>query len=197
QSSNVNNYNTHTTTSTPTYSNTRSFQRPYSAASNSTNTNAATENSSTKQQYSPPIQFETLTKLHSKNPSEILDEMLHADFQLQRFLNDNRMRRRYDWINSMTILLEKITQCIELRERIVMIFGQISKSRYLEGVYDEIGEPDLRTNQLRFTFIQSFLKVSNIFLSMIPHSAGGLTKIFERIELLFTKIEIKSSVRQA
>ncbi|CAM4958751.1 unnamed protein product [Rotaria socialis] len=191
---NINNHNLQATTSTPTnsYSNTRSFQRPYSVATNSTNTNAATENSSTKQRCPPSITFETLTKLRSKNPNEILAEMLHPDFQLRRFLNDNRMQRRYDWINSMTILLEKIAQCIESRERIVMIFGQISQSRYLEGVYDEIGETDLTTNQLRFTFIQSFLKVSNVFLSMIPHSAGGLTKIFERIELLFTKIEIKS-----
>ena len=122
--------------------------------------------------------------------------MLHPNFQLETFLKDNRMRTMYDWINSMTTLLEKIIQCTESRERIATPFRQISNSQYLEGVYDEIREADPITKQLRFTFIQSFLKISNVFLSMIPHSADGLMKIFERIELLFTKVEIKSPVRR-
>ncbi|CAF2702168.1 unnamed protein product [Rotaria sp. Silwood2] len=195
---NANNNNVNTTKSTlsNTYNNGCSFARSYSAASNVRNTQATTGNLSIKQEFPPPIKYETLTKLRSKTPNEILAEMLDSNFQLQRFLNDNRMRTMYDWINSMTILLEKITQCIESRERIVMIFRQISKSQYLEGVYHEIRKPDLITNQLRFTFIQLFLKVSNTFLTMIPHSAGSLMKIFERIELLLTKVEIKSLVRQ-
>ncbi len=120
--------------------------------------------------------------------------MLHSNFRLKQFLNDKRMQERYDWIFSMTKLLEKLTQCIDSRERIVMIFEQLPNTLYLEGVYDEIRKSDPIKNQLRFKFIELFLKISNKFLSMIPHSADGLTKIFERIELQFTKTKSQSDV---
>jgi hypothetical protein len=136
-----------------------------------------------------------LTKSLNKQPDEILAEMLNPNFQLKTILNDNRMRTRYDWILAMTSLLESITKCIGSRERIVIIFEQLPRTSYLEGVYDEVRKLDSITDQLRFNFIQSFLKVSNKFLAMIPHSADGLTNILERVELLFTKVTSKSSVR--
>jgi Tfp pilus assembly protein PilO len=120
--------------------------------------------------------------------------MLSPNFQLESFLNDKRMQEKYDWIYSMTILLEKITQCVESRERIVMIFEQLPNTLYLEGVYEEIRQLDPDTNQLRFKFIQLFLQISDTFLAMIPHSADGLTKIFERIELQLTKTQSESNV---
>ncbi len=135
-----------------------------------------------------------MTKLFDKSPDDILAEMLHSNFRLKEFLNDKRMQERYDWIFSMTKLLEKLTQCIESRERIVMIFEHLPNTLYLEGVYDEIQKFDPNTNQLRFQFIELFLKISNKFLSMIPHSADGLTQIFERIELQFTKNKSQSDV---
>ncbi len=105
------------------------------------------------------------------------------------------MRNNHDWILTMTILLEKITKCEGSRERIVMIIEQLPGTLYIEGVYDEVRKTDPITDQLRFNFIQSFLQISIKFLSMIPHSADDLTKIFERIELQFTKIKSESSVR--
>ena len=120
--------------------------------------------------------------------------MVHPNFQLKKFLNDKRMKARYDWISSMTILLEKITLCNESRERISAILEQLPDTLYLEGVYDEVRNFDPDTNELRFEFIRLFLKISNTFLAMMPQSADGLTKIFERIELLFTKTETESNV---
>jgi hypothetical protein len=119
--------------------------------------------------------------------------MLHSNFRLKQFLNDKRMQETSDWILSMTKLLEKMTQCIESRERIVMIFEQLPNTLYLESVYDEVRKFDLNTNQLKF--LELFLKISNTFLSMIPHSADGLTKIFDRIELQFIKNKSQSDVR--
>ncbi len=142
----------------------------------------------------PPVSYSTLTKLFDKSSDDILAEMLHSNFRLKQFLNDKRMQERYDWIFSMTKLLEKLTQCIGSRERIVMIFEQLPNTLYLESVYDEILELDPKTNQLRFQFIELFLKISNKFLSMIPHSAVDLTKIVERIELQFTKTKSQSDV---
>ncbi len=136
-----------------------------------------------------------LTKLCNKQPDEILAEMLHPNFQLKRFLNDNRMRTRYDWIFEMTKLLELITECTGSRERIVMIFEQLPKTKYLDGVYDEIRKTDTITDELRYNFIQSFLKISTTFLAMIPHSADDLTKIFERLELQFIKVKSQTPVR--
>ena len=136
-----------------------------------------------------------LTKLLPKDPDEILAEMLHPNFQLKTFLNDNRMKDRYDWILSITTLLERITECVGSRERLVIIFDEIPGTKYLEGVYDEIRKLDVITDQLRYNFIQSFLNVSNKFLSLIPHSADDLIKILERVELLFTKVTVKSAVR--
>ncbi|CAF0927851.1 unnamed protein product [Adineta steineri] len=140
----------------------------------------------------PPVSYPTLTKLIDKTPDEILAEMLQPNFQLNKFLNDKRMKERFDWMNHMTILLEKITQCIGLREYIIMIYGQLPDTLYLEGVYDEIRKSDPDTNQLRFKFIELFLKISNKFLAMIPHSAHSLTKIVERIELQLTKNQSES-----
>ncbi len=136
-----------------------------------------------------------LTKLCEKSSEQILADMLHNNFQLKRFLNDKRMRNNHDWILTMTILLEKITKCEGSRERIVMIIEQLPGTSYIEGVYDEVRKTDPITDQLRFNFIQSFLQISIKFLSMIPHSADDLTKIFERIELQFTKIKSESPVR--
>jgi Tfp pilus assembly protein PilO len=121
--------------------------------------------------------------------------MLRPHFQLKTYLNDQKMRNRYDWILSMTKLLEKITTCNGSRERIVMILEQLPGTLYIEGVYDEVRKLDPITNQLRFELIQLFLKVSNTFLAIIPHSADDLTKIFERIELQFTKVKSELHVR--
>ncbi|CAF2465989.1 unnamed protein product [Rotaria sp. Silwood2] len=168
--------------------NRRSSVRPNSAASSS-----ATGNTISKTSSQPAIRYDTLTKLLTKQPDEVLAEMLHPNFQFKRFLNDNRMRTKYDWILQMTKLLEQIIKCVGSRERIVMILEQLPKTFYIDGVYDEVRKTDLITDQLRFDFIKSFLNISNAFLSMIPHSADDLTKIFERIELQFTKIPMKSS----
>jgi hypothetical protein len=135
-----------------------------------------------------------LTKLLDKTSDQILAEMLHPNFQLKTFLNDKRMRNRYDWIFSMTTLLEKITKCNGSRDRILMILEQLPNTLYLEGVYDEVRKLDPITDQLRFNFIQLFLKISNTFLAIAPHSASDLEKVFERIELHFTKIKSESSV---
>ena len=120
--------------------------------------------------------------------------MLRPHFQLNKFLNHKHMRERYDWIFSMTKLLEKITHCVESREHILTIIEQLPDTLYLEGVYDEVRKCDPDTNQLRFKFIELFLKISNTFLAMIPHSADRFTKIFERIELQLTKNTSESCV---
>ena len=143
----------------------------------------------------PHVSYKRLTNLINKTPDEILNEMLRRDFQLKMYLNNNRMRSRYDWISTMTTLLEQITKCSGSRERIVMILEQLLKSSYVEGVYGEVRTVDPITGQLRFHFIQSFLKVSRFFLATIPHSADELTKIFERLELAFTKVKFKSPVK--
>ncbi|CAF0975352.1 unnamed protein product [Rotaria sordida] len=152
----------------------------------------SSESTSIKRSCLPPVSYPTLTKLIDKSSDDILAEMLHPNFQLNKFLNDKRMRERYDWIYSMTKLLEKTTQCIGSRERILIVFKQLPDTRYLEGVYDEIKKFDPNTNELRFKFIELFLKISNIFIDMIPHSVNGLSKIFERIELLFIKNKFDS-----
>ncbi|CAF3694346.1 unnamed protein product [Rotaria sp. Silwood1] len=139
-----------------------------------------------------PVSYSTLVKLVNKSSDEILNELLHPNFQLDKLLNDKRMQERYDWIYSMTILLEKITKCIRSNERIRKVFEKLSDTLYLEGVYDEVPKVDPNTNQLRFNFIELFLKISNTFLVMIPYSADALTKIFERIELQFSKIKYES-----
>ncbi|CAF4970503.1 unnamed protein product [Rotaria sp. Silwood1] len=134
-----------------------------------------------------PVSYSTLVKLVNKSSDEILNELLHPNFQLDKLLNDKRMQERYDWIYSMTILLEKITKCIRSNERIRKVFEKLSDTLYLEGVYDEIRKVDPIKNQLRFNFIELFLKISNTFLVMMPDSANALTKIIERIELQFSK----------
>ena len=141
------------------------------------------------------VSYKRLTSLINKTPDEILSEMFRSDFQLKNYLNNHYMRDKYDWISTMTTLLEQITKCLGSRERIVMILEQLPKSSYLEGVYSEVRKVDPTTGQLRFHFIQSFLKVSIFFLATIPHSADDLTKIFERLELHFTKVILKSSVK--
>lgn len=142
----------------------------------------------------PPVSYYTLTKLIDKSSDEILNEMLHRNFQLRKFLNDKRMQDRYDWLYSMTVLLEKITKCIGSNERIRTIIEQLPNTSYLEGVYNEVPKVDPATNQLRFHFIQLFLKIANTFLDMIPDTRDTLMKIIERIELKFSKTKSESLV---
>ncbi|CAM4799643.1 unnamed protein product [Rotaria magnacalcarata] len=172
--------------------NRRSSIRPDSAASAAAIVDSATENRSTKTSAQPHIKYEALIKLLDKQQDEILAEMLRPNFQFKRFLRDNRMRNNFNWISTMTKLLEQIVKCIGSRERIVMILQQLPKTSYIEGVYNEVRQLDALTDDLRYDFIQSFLKISIVFISMIPHSADDLTKIFERIELLFTKTKSSS-----
>ncbi|CAF1076922.1 unnamed protein product [Adineta ricciae] len=140
-----------------------------------------------KRPYLPPISYTSLVNLMDKSPDDVLTVMLDKNFQLRKFLNDKRMTERFDWISSMTTLLEKTTQCVESREHLGSIFGQLPDTPYLEGVYEDIRKPDPNTYQLRFQFIELFLKIANQFLAMMPHSSGCLIKILERIELLMSK----------
>ena len=131
----------------------------------------------------------------SKQPDEILSEMLRPNFPLAALLNDERMKSKYEWILHMTTLLERVTTCIDARERIAMILKEVPRTSYLEGVYDAVRSRDSITDELRYDFLQLFLKMSNKFLALTPYSASDLTKIFERIELVFTKTKSKSPVR--
>jgi len=164
---------------------------------NSAALNSNTNNSRPPRQANlPNVNYSMLSKLIDKSPDEILIEMLQPNFQLKRFLKDERMKNNTDWILTMTKLLEKITQCEGSRERVVMVLGVLHDTNYLEnGVYDLVRKPDPITDQLRYEFIQSFLKIAESILNMIPSSADDLTKIVERIELHFTKTKNDSSVR--
>ncbi|CAF1167216.1 unnamed protein product [Rotaria sordida] len=159
---------------------------------NSTTFDTTSESLPIKRPRLPPVSYPTLMKLLDKSPEEILTGMLDPNFQLNKFLNDKRMQERDDWVSSMTILLEKMTQCTESRERITMILEQLPNTLYLEGVYNKIRKLDPTTNQFNFKLIELFLKISNTLLAMIPHSADGFTKIFDRIELQFTKNKFES-----
>ena len=138
--------------------------------------------------------YQTLANLLDKSSEEILDEMLQPRFQLQQVLNDRQMRDNNSWILKMTELLEKVTRYEGPRERIVTVLQQLPSTVYLEGVYDDIRKPNPLTDELRFDFIQLFLQISIKMLSIIPHSADDLTKIFERIELQLTKSKSTSPV---
>lgn len=120
--------------------------------------------------------------------------MINPNFQLSKFLHDKRMQKEYDWVVTMTKLLEKVTQPMELRGNILNIFEQLPDTLYLEGIYDAVRHIDPTTNQMNFNLISSFLHVSHAFLSMMPYSADGLTKIIERIELQMTKNKVESIV---
>ena len=136
-----------------------------------------------------------LTKLIEKSPDAILTEMIHPNFQLDKFFNDKRMQERYDWIVLMTKLLEKVTKCMESNERIIVIFEKLPNTIYLEGVYEAVRQTNSNTKQPNFDLISSFLHVSNTLLAMMPYSADVLIKIIERIELQFTKYKSESYVR--
>ncbi|CAF1207828.1 unnamed protein product [Adineta steineri] len=140
----------------------------------------------------PPVSYPTLTKLIDKTPDEILAEMLHPNFQLNKFLNDKRMQERFDWMNHMTILLEKITKCIGSNEQLRTVFEELPRTLYLEGIYDKIRDVDPTTKQLRFNFIELFLKISNTFLVMMPNSVDAVTKIFERLAFHFSQNQSES-----
>lgn len=149
----------------------------------------------TKKPSQPPVKYDVLDKLLNKQPDEILDDMLNPNFQLKNVLNDKRMRDNFTWISTMTRLIEQITKCTNSREKIATILLLIPRTSYIEGVYSEIHRADTITNKLRYSFIQSFLKIAITFLSTTPHLADGLTKIFERVELYLGKNKSTDVVR--
>ena len=129
-----------------------------------------------------------------KQPDEILSDMLHSNFPLAALLNDQQMRSKYDWTFAMTRLLEQLTTCDGARERVAMILKEVPGTAYLDGAYEAVRARDVITDELRYDFLQSFLKMSNKFLSLTPYCASDLTKIFERIELAFTKTKSETQV---
>ncbi|CAF0725958.1 unnamed protein product [Adineta steineri] len=183
------NMNNHTQSFMP---NNNNNNRDFSSRPNSGSTNSTTRQTSNRVSSLPHITYPMLTNLLDKQPDEILDQMLHPNFQLKAFLKDDRMKKRSDWIVTMTRLLEKITTCNTSSERIIKVLEQLPRTLYIEGVYEEVAKLDPITDQLRFDFIQLFLKIFNKFLSITPHSADDLIKISERIELQFHKTKIKS-----
>lgn len=136
-----------------------------------------------------------MSELLNKSPDEVLRKMLHPNFELKALLKDRQMKINYNWTLAMTTLLEKISTCDGPREDIVTIFAKIPRTSYVDGVHEEITKPDVITDELRFEFVQSFLKMSIRFLDLIPHSADDLTKVFERLELHFFKNKTTSPVR--
>ncbi|CAF0978486.1 unnamed protein product [Adineta steineri] len=183
------NTNNHTQSFIP---NNNNNNRDFSSRPNSGSTNSTTRQTSNRVSSLPHIVYPMLTNLLDKQPDEILEQMLHPNFQLKAFLKDDRMKKRSDWIVTMTRLLEKITTCNTSSERIIKVLEQLPRTLYIEGVYEEVTKLDPITDQLRFDFIQLFLKIFNKFLSITPHSADDLIRISERIELQFLKIKIKS-----
>ena len=135
-----------------------------------------------------------LTQMLDKQSNEILNEMVHPDFPLKTFLNDKRMETQNDWIVTMTKLFERITMCTDAPGCLRVVLEQIRYTVYVEGVYNAVRQSDSNTNQLRFDFLQSFLNMSNRLLALSPHLAIHLMKIFERIELGFTKINLNTLV---
>lgn len=148
-----------------------------------------------KRQRLPPVSYQTLTELEKKSPEEVITAMLERNFRLEDFLKDQRMQENYDWMYSMTVLLEKITYCHEWRGRFIDIFEKILDTSYLKGVCEEIGKFDPSTKQFRFKFIQLFLQICKTFLEIIPHSFARLTLIVERIALRLIENQSNSTVR--
>ncbi|CAF1289347.1 unnamed protein product [Adineta steineri] len=137
--------------------------------------------------------YSMLTQMLDKQPNEILAEMIQINFSIKQFLNDKRMETEKDWIVTITKLFERITTCTDTPERLQFVLKQIPNTVYVEGVYNAVRQLDSKTNQLCFGFLQSFLNMSNKFLALLPHLAIDLEKIFERIELAFTKIDLITS----
>lgn len=138
--------------------------------------------------------YEALVKLFERSSEEIIDEMLQPRFQLKQVLNDKLMRENNNWTVKMTALLGKVSQFEGSRERVVSILQQLPGTVYLDGVYDEIRKLNPLNDELRFDFIQLFLRISLKIVSMIPHSTDDFTRIFERIELQLTKSKSTSPV---
>ncbi|UJR33622.1 hypothetical protein I4U23_021057 [Adineta vaga] len=172
-------------------SNNNTYRRPSFRLDSATST-STTETTLNKASPLPRVTYSMMKNLLDEQPDDILTGMLDPKFQLKALLKDRNMKSNYEWILAMTTLLEKITTCNGARDRIALILEKIPQTSYTEGVYEAVRIPDVITDQLRFDFIQSFLKVSNTFLSIIPHLADDLTRIFERIELTFTKIKTPS-----
>lgn len=138
-----------------------------------------------------------LTNLSKKGPDETLRELMNSSFPLSQLLDDDRMQSRFDWVCLMTQILEKVATCTEARERIAMILTRIPNTKYIDGLYAMVRERDPISDEFRYDFLQSFLKMAQRLLAIVPNSSADLTKIFERIELLFTKSPSNTPVSDA
>ncbi|CAF0774800.1 unnamed protein product [Didymodactylos carnosus] len=155
-----------------------------SSLSNSTTGGKTTEKASDL----PHIGYNMLLEMSNKEPDILIIDVLRPYFQFKTFLNDDRMKIKYDWIKTMTDILEKIISCTEQRERVAQILSMILGSKYLDGVHEEIRKPDNKTKQLKYDFIHSFLKISDYMLTIMPHSENDLSKIIERVQVTLPKM---------
>ncbi|CAF1002415.1 unnamed protein product [Didymodactylos carnosus] len=150
----------------------------------------------------PSEDYRNLCELADKDLHLLISEILKVRFKV--YLNDKRMGTDYKWIKIMTTILENVTltgDCEGISQILIMIPGTI----YMNGVHEEIRKPDINTNQLKYDFIQSFLRIADYLLTIMPHSESELSKILERIEIIIAKTnennehvkDIKESLQRA
>lgn len=140
------------------------------------------------------INFNLLKSLVEKTPVEILSDLLNPKFPLSALLNGDQMRDRFDWVFLMTRILERVTTCEGARERISMVLTQLPQTSYVDGIHAMVRTRDSVTDELRYDLLQSFLKMFNRFLALVPQSSESLLKVSERIELLLKKTKSDSLV---
>lgn len=52
-----------------------------------------------------------LTKALAVNDDDLIGHITHPSFQLDTFLNDERLKIKFDWLEMLTTIFERILHC--------------------------------------------------------------------------------------
>lgn len=133
-------------------------------------------------------------QLCEKSPDEIFDEISKPSFSLVHVLNDRKMSEQFEFISTMIQIFGKLVCSEKKRDDIVKILREISNTKFIVGVNKLVGEKDPNTNELYYDIIQSFLRLANTYMSMLPSTANDIVETVEKIEYRLTKNQSDSKV---
>ncbi|CAF2790891.1 unnamed protein product [Rotaria sp. Silwood2] len=142
----------------------------------------------------PPIGYNMLCDMLKKEPDKMIIDINRDYFQLDKYLNDERMKINFEWVQMLTTLFERILDCLGQEKRIADILIKLPGTVYFDALYEEIRKTDTKTNTLRFDLILKTLKIINHLLTINPHAESTVARFTERIGTFLSRLDNENEV---
>ena len=150
----------------------------------------------------------------TKTDDELIMHIERSVFQLDKYLSDQRMKEKFDWLQMLTTIFERILGALGQDHRIATIlvrcfsfsvlkslrshfFGQIKLpgTVYFDALYEAIRQTDPKTKTYRVQLILQTLKIIERLLAVNPQMEELVSPFLERISSVQLRLPSEDEVR--